>query len=51
MTRNETVEKYTQMILDAERFIWKHPEIGYKEFETTAYTEHPESNPETGAVR
>lgn len=89
------VEKHRQMILDAERYIWKHPETGYKEFETGKYMEqafeslgyeivragnipgfytvidtgkpgpevlilgeldsiicpeHPESNPETGAV-
>lgn len=25
------------MILDAERFIWNHPETGYKEFETSDY--------------
>lgn len=31
------VEKHTQLILDAERYIWKHPETGYKEFETSAY--------------
>jgi len=33
------VEKHTQRILDAERFIWKHPETGYKEFETSAFME------------
>ncbi len=33
------VEKHTKLILDAERFIWKHPETGYKEFETSAYME------------
>lgn len=31
------VEKHQQMILDAERYIWKHPETGYKEYETSAY--------------
>ena len=31
------VEKQQRRILDAERYIWKHPETGYKEFETTAY--------------
>ena len=31
------VEKHQQRILDAERYIWKHPETGYKEFKTTAY--------------
>ena len=33
------VEKHQQRILDAERYIWKHPETGYKEFKTTAYME------------
>ena len=33
------VEKHRQMILDAERFIWAHPETGYKEFETSKYME------------
>ena len=36
-TMNAAVEKYTQLILDAERYIWKHPETGYKEFATSAY--------------
>lgn len=31
------VEKHQKRILDAERFIWEHPETGYKEFETSAY--------------
>ncbi len=34
-----TVDKYRQLILDAERFIWRHPETGYKEFETSKYME------------
>lgn len=34
---NAAVEKHTQRILDAERFVWQHPETGYKEFETSAY--------------
>ena len=34
-----TVEKYKDLILDAERFIWRHPETGYKEFETSKYME------------
>lgn len=33
------VEKHKQLILDTERFIWLHPETGYKEFETSAYME------------
>ncbi len=31
------VEKHKQLILDAERHIWKTPETGYKEFKTSAY--------------
>lgn len=31
------VEKHRQLILDAERYIWAHPETGYKEFETSKY--------------
>ncbi|MBR5543637.1 MAG: amidohydrolase [Oscillospiraceae bacterium] len=34
---NEAVEKHKQLILDTERFIWEHPETGYKEFKTSAY--------------
>ena len=34
---NQAIEKYEQMILDAERHIWKTPETGYKEFKTNAY--------------
>ena len=37
MTRNEAVEKYRQLILDTERYIWKNPETGYKEYKTSAY--------------
>ena len=33
------VEKHRQLILDSERYIWAHPETGYKEFETSAYME------------
>ena len=33
----ENVEKHRQLILDAERYIWEHPETGYKEFETSKY--------------
>ena len=36
---NLAVEKHIGQILDAERFIWQHPETGYKEFETSAYME------------
>ena len=34
------VEKHRQRILEAERFIWAHPETGYKEFETSKYMEN-----------
>ena len=33
------VEKHSRMILAAERYIWKHPETGYREVETSAYME------------
>ena len=36
---NMAVEKHRQLILDTERYIWKHPETGYKEFETSKYLE------------
>ena len=31
------VDSYRAMILEAERYIWTHPETGYKEFETSKY--------------
>lgn len=31
------VEKYRDLILDAERYIWANPETGYREVKTTAY--------------
>ena len=31
------VEKNTGRILEAERFIWEHPETGYKEYKTSNY--------------
>lgn len=31
------VEKNKQLILDAERYIWNHPETGFKEYETSKY--------------
>lgn len=31
------VDKYKELILAAERYLWAHPETGYKEVETTAY--------------
>lgn len=36
---NMAVEKHRQLILDTERYIWKHPETGYKEYKTSAYME------------
>ncbi len=30
-------EKHTQLMLDAERYIWQNPETGYKEVKTSAY--------------
>lgn len=34
------VDKNRSLILDAERYIWKNPEIGYKEWKTTEYMIH-----------
>lgn len=33
------VDKNRELILRAERYIWAHPETGYKEFETSKYME------------
>ena len=33
------VEKHRQLILDAEDFLWKNPETGYREWKTHAYLE------------
>ena len=33
----KAVDKHKQLILDAERYIWKNPETGYKEYKTSAY--------------
>ena len=33
----DMVEKYKDLILDAEKHIWENPEPGYKEFKTHAY--------------
>ena len=35
----QAVEKHRERILAAERFIWKHPETGYKEVETSRFLE------------
>ena len=31
------VEKHTDLMLEAERYIWENPETGYKEYKTNAY--------------
>ena len=36
-TISNSVEKYRQLILDAERYIWANPETGYKEVKTSKY--------------
>jgi len=33
----ENVEKHRALMLEAERYIWQHPESGFKEWGTTAY--------------
>ena len=38
-TISNAVEKYRQLILDAERYIWANPETGYKEVKTSKYME------------
>ena len=38
-TIKNAVEKYRKLILDAERFIWEHPETGYRETVTSRYME------------
>ncbi len=35
----DSIEKNRQLMLDAERYIWAHPETGYKEHGTSAYLE------------
>ncbi|MBQ7336800.1 MAG: amidohydrolase [Clostridia bacterium] len=35
----QAVEKYRALILEAERYIWQHPETGWKEYATSAYLE------------
>ena len=37
MNFSEAVEKHKKLILDAERYIWRSPETGYKETKTTDY--------------
>lgn len=36
---NFAVEKYRELILSAERYIWANPETGYKEYKTSKYME------------
>ena len=31
------VDQYRDLILEAERYIWKHPETGYREEKTSQY--------------
>ncbi len=31
------VEKYHQLILDSEQYLWKHPETGFKEYKSSQY--------------
>lgn len=33
------IEKHRNLILETERYIWKHPETGYREFNTSKYLE------------
>ena len=33
----KNVDSVKQLILDAERWIWKHPEVGYTEWQTSGY--------------
>ena len=37
---NAAVDKHRDEILAAERYIWAHPETGYREWQTTAYLEN-----------
>ena len=34
---NKAIEKYTQLIIDAQNYIWANPETGYREYKTSAY--------------
>lgn len=33
------VDKHRQLIFEAEKYIWEHPETGYKEYKTSKYLE------------
>ena len=36
-TLSNAVDKHKKLILDAEKYIWEHPETGYREFGTSEY--------------
>lgn len=36
----KAIEKNRKIIFDAEKFVWEHPETGYKEYKTTEYLAH-----------
>ena len=36
---NAAVEKYREKIFEVERFLWKHPQTGYREFLCSSYLE------------
>ena len=33
----DSVDRYRDMILEAERYVWEHPEAGYREWNTHRY--------------
>lgn len=33
----QTAEKFTDLIVNTQNYIWSHPETGYKEWNTSAY--------------
>ena len=37
MRLQDRIDKYADAVLSAERYLWKNPEPGYKEFKTNAY--------------
>jgi len=34
---SKAVEKYEKIMLEAERYLWKNPETGFKEYKTSKY--------------
>lgn len=36
---NAAVEKYREKIFEVERFLWRHPQTGYREFLCSSYLE------------